>query len=95
MGLKHWIFSDTLIFFNFWMGGPFSAWILVRRAYKGCAIKNLTFDFFSAHISAFLHWIHTILVPTPHNIPLMVWGRHKNIKDPRYRRDKSKTKIEN
>ena len=23
--------ADTLTFFNFWVGGPFSAWILVRR----------------------------------------------------------------
>ena len=32
MGLKHWIlpkdhFKTHLFFFNFWVGGPFSAWI--------------------------------------------------------------------
>ena len=36
MGLKHWMlpqdhFKTHLFFFNFWVGGPFSAWILVRR----------------------------------------------------------------
>ena len=36
MGLKHSIlpkdhFKTHLFFFNFWVGGPFSAWILVGR----------------------------------------------------------------
>ena len=36
MGLKHWIlpkdhFKTHLFYFNFWVGGPFSAWILVLR----------------------------------------------------------------
>ena len=31
LGVAFGSFEDTLIFFNFWVGGPFSAWILVRR----------------------------------------------------------------
>ena len=35
MGLKHWILSKIILrhtysFFYFWVGRPFSAWILVR-----------------------------------------------------------------
>ena len=55
--------------------GPKICWV----QYKGCANKNLGFEFFCS--SASIHQIFKILVPTPHNNPPIMWGRHKNFKD--------------
>ena len=52
---------------------------------KGCANKNLVLNFCFAYISASIDCIFKILVPTPHNIPLIMWGRDKNYKNPMYR----------
>ena len=46
---------------------------------KACAIKKLVFDSRFAHVSASIHWIFKICVPTPHDI--YVWGTHKNFED--------------
>ena len=51
-----------------------------QQKIKGVDKKNLNFCF--ANISATIHRIFKILVPTPHNIPLIIWGRHKNLKIP-------------
>ena len=48
---------------------------------KGCAIKTLTFEIYFVHISGSKHRIFNILVPTQHNIPLIMWGTDKNCKD--------------
>ena len=52
---------------------------------KGVDKKTLHLNFCFAHISASICRIFKILVPTPHNIPLIMGGRHKNFKDPMYR----------
>ena len=50
--------------------------------------------FFSLSVS--VYQIFKILVPTPHDVPLIMWGRHKNFKDLINRSwDMSKTKIWN
>ena len=53
---------------------------------KGVDKKTSHLNSCSAHISASLHWIIKILVSTPHNERCIMWGRHKNFKDPMYRR---------
>ena len=53
-------------------------------------------NFCFPQIWASIHWSFKILVPFPHNIPLIMLGRHKNFKDPINRGwDISKTKIQN
>ena len=52
---------------------------------KGVDKKTSQLNLQSAHISASKHHIFKIRVPTPHNIPLIMWGRHKNFKDLMYR----------
>ena len=52
---------------------------------KGDDKKTLHLKFCFAHISAANHRIFKILVPTPHNIPLIMGGTHKNFKDRMYR----------
>ena len=53
---------------------------------KGVAKKTSHLNFCFAHIAAAKHRIFKILVSTPHNIPLIMWGRHKNFKDQIYMR---------
>ena len=63
---------------------------------KGVDKKTLHLNFCFAHISASICRIFKILVPTQHNIPLIMGGRHKNFKDPMYKSwDMSKIKIQN
>ena len=40
---------------------------------KGVQIKTLVLNIRFAHISASIHWIFKILVPTPHNTPPIMW----------------------
>ena len=49
---------------------------------KGVDKKTLHLNVCFAHISASICRIVKILVPTPHNIPLILGGRHKNFKNP-------------
>jgi hypothetical protein len=48
---------------------------------KGCCKKRLLFEIL---LSRFLcSTIIKILVLTPHNIPIIIWGTDKNFEDPR------------
>ena len=49
---------------------------------KGVQKINSLLNFFFADISASAYWIFEILMPTPHNIPLIMGGRHKNFTNP-------------
>ena len=44
--------------------------------------NNLPFEFLFVYISASVYWIFEILVPSPHNIPLIMGGWHKNFINP-------------
>ena len=57
--------------------------------------KTSHLNFCYTHISSSIHRIFKILVCTPHNTPLIMWGRHKNFKDSMYRNwDMGKTRIQ-
>ena len=65
--------------------------ITIKCVQKITSLLNFCF----ADISASVYWIFKILVPTPHNIPLIMGGRHKNFTNPINRSwDMSKTKIQ-
>ena len=63
---------------------------------KGVDEKTLHLNVCFAHISASVLWVFRILVPTlVHDIPLIMWGRHKISNNPMYRSwDMSKTNIQ-
>ena len=50
-----------------------------------CVQKNIGLNVCFAHISVSVYWILKIVMLTPHNIPLIMWGMHKNLKDLMYR----------
>ena len=59
--------------------------IVIVLVIKGVQKKTLVLNYCFAHILASIHRIFKILVPTPHNTPPIMWGRHKNFKDTMYR----------
>ena len=63
---------------------------------KGVQKKTLRFEFLLCSYLSFCLSELLILVPTPHNIPPILWGRHKNFKDLINKSwDMNKTKIQN
>ena len=64
--------SDVDDFFFYW----------VQHNIKGVQKKTSLLIFCFADISASVNWIFKILVPTPHNIALIMGGRHKNFTNP-------------
>ena len=69
--------------------------ILNNNMIKGDDKKPRFLNFCFAHSSASINRIFNILVPTPHILSLIMWGRHKDFKDPMYRSWDMRNKIQN